>query len=178
MMAEEGRTLRLFFALWPGAAVRAHLAQAARAVADRCGGRCTREENLHLTLVFLGEVTTVRLGEIEAMAARIGGERFVLHLDQMGCFAKKRLAWCAPRTPPAALLRLVGALEVGLGALGFAREARPFLPHVTLARHAHCGGEPMPAIDVLWPVEDFVLVRSQRREDGAAYEVLARWPFA
>ncbi|MDH5265059.1 MAG: RNA 2',3'-cyclic phosphodiesterase, partial [Betaproteobacteria bacterium] len=55
---------RLFFALWPDAAARAALADLARATANRYGGRAVPAANLHLTLVFLGEVDPARIAAL------------------------------------------------------------------------------------------------------------------
>ena len=43
--------MRLFFALWPDDAVRAELARWSRELHALCGGRTTRPENLHVTLL-------------------------------------------------------------------------------------------------------------------------------
>ena len=53
-MAEPTR--RLFFALWPDAVLKAQIGHAARTPARSVDGRRVRDENLHLTLLFLGNV--------------------------------------------------------------------------------------------------------------------------
>ncbi len=171
-MAER---LRLFFALWPQPDTRDRLAALAGAMRKQCGGKATRPENLHLTLVFLGEVEATRLAEIEAAAAGVRAPAFELRLCRPGYWQHNRIAWVAPADPPRALFDLVSALQDALVMRGFARESRPYVPHLTLLRHARCRGEDWPAVDIAWPVAEFVLVASVAQENGRAYQALGRW---
>ena len=50
------RTLRLFFALWPGDALRTALAAAAAPAVAQVAGQAVPPGNLHVTLAFLGPV--------------------------------------------------------------------------------------------------------------------------
>ena len=61
------KPLRLFFALWPDAAARAAIAAFAHEVAQRAGGRDPREENLHVTLAFVGDVSPDRIAALAAI---------------------------------------------------------------------------------------------------------------
>ena len=54
-------TARVFFAIWPDAAAQKRLAELAEQLEAVCDGRKVRAENIHLTLVFLGEVSVDRL---------------------------------------------------------------------------------------------------------------------
>ena len=75
-----------------------------------------------------------------------------------------------------ALANLVADLGCALGHEGFAIDRRPYLAHVTLLRKARCGpmAEELVAID--WPVQEFVLVRSELDSEGSRYSTLGRWP--
>ena len=57
--------LRLFFACWPDAALQEQLAQLGRQLQRQCGGKPSRRENLHLTLVFLGDVDSADLPQLQ-----------------------------------------------------------------------------------------------------------------
>ncbi|HEV2236938.1 MAG TPA: RNA 2',3'-cyclic phosphodiesterase [Ktedonobacterales bacterium] len=96
---------------------------------------------LHLTLAFLGELDDARLAEVAPAAAEAaaGVAPFTLNVGALGTFGRPR----APRVIWAGVsgeLRPLGALHRRLGdALarrGFALEARPYAPHLTLARVA------------------------------------------
>ena len=65
--------MRLFFALWPPLEVAEQLAGVARAVAQQFGGKPTRQETLHLTLAFLGEVPDDRMSLLMQTARRNAG---------------------------------------------------------------------------------------------------------
>ena len=63
---------------------------------------------------------------------------FDLELTQAGYWAHNHIAWVAPAAAPQALADLVNHLETRLAAAGFAFDARPLVPHVTLLRNALC----------------------------------------
>jgi hypothetical protein len=62
--------LRVFFALWPDADVRDQLAGLARAAAERAHGRAPPPENLHMTLVFVGEVPQDSVAPLQGIGGR------------------------------------------------------------------------------------------------------------
>jgi 2'-5' RNA ligase len=61
---------------------------------------------------------------------------------------------------PAALEILHARLAETLRALGLPVEARPFRPHLTLARKAAGAVAPAAAPDIRWPVAGYSLVQS------------------
>ena len=169
-------TERLFFALWPGAEQRAALAQVQGDLVRR-DARKTHPDDLHITLVFLGDVAPEGRACAEAAGERVGGRAFELALDRIGCYPRARVLWCGPSAPPSALLELVGALERELRGCGFSPERRPYAPHTTLARKARpLAARPLVA-PISWLVAEFVLVIAG---DGPPprYRVLRRWPLA
>ena len=168
-------TARLFFALWPGAAASTGLAEAGRRLHEICGGRRTRAETIHLTLAFLGEVEPERIDDLLALAGEIHVPAFGLNLTRFGWWPHNRIVWAAPDETPVELTLLVDALRESLLGAGFRFDTKPFVPHVTLLRKANCRGNPLPAGEVEWRAEDFVLVRSVPGESGSAYEVVGRW---
>ena len=168
---------RLFFALQPDAGVRDELYAAAQKMHRDCGGRVTRCDNLHLTLVFMGNVDAGRIAELRSVAGAIAHAAFEFRLDRFGYWKHNRLAWAAPHTVPAPLRGLVVALEGVLEQPRFAFDRRPYAPHLTLLRNAR---EPraLPVLDVAWRALEFVLLQSVRDDAGARYEVVAGWPLA
>lgn len=175
-MAADSR--RLFFALWPDAAVAARLHAAARTAHAVCGGRLMRGETLHITLAFLGEVAAARMADVVTVAAGIAGRPFALELDRLGYWKHNRILWAGCTEVPAALGGLADRLAQGLRAADFELEARPFAVHATLLREAHRPDALPPVGAIRWPVADFALVASSRGPDGSHYEVLQRWPLA
>ena len=171
-IAEASR--RLFLALWPEETERRRLADLAAGVAGR---RRVRDDNLHLTLVFLGATDAARWAEYEAALANLSTPPLELILDRYGYWSQPRILWLgASRTPPE-LYELVAELHRRLRGCGFTPERRAFQAHITLARQfpGPAPAQP-PATPVHWLVHDLALVESLREDGGARYAVLRRWP--
>lgn len=175
MLTEEEKPLRLFFALWPEEPTQARFHEAGQRLHRVCGGKRSRCENIHLTLAFLGDVAPERLEAVRALAARVRVPAFELSFDRLGWWRRNQIAWSAPSDAPRPLFDLVAALQTGLAAEGFKTEDRPYLPHLTLLRRAHCRETRFDADPIVWPVRDFVLVSSLLSENGSAYEIIGRW---
>jgi 2'-5' RNA ligase len=168
-------TLRLFFALVPGAGVRASLAALGESMRACIGGRVTAAENLHLTLAFLGAIPAEALPALVAIGRSLPQDGFALSLDRVGVFKAPGIAWVAPRIAPAPLLALANGLTGALQDAGFALDARPFRPHVTLARRARGSLARFAFEPIVWPVETVALVESVLSQQGARYSERARW---
>jgi len=177
MPGKGEETVRLFFALWPDAKVRRVLDQAGVKLHAACGGRRMQASNVHLTLVFLGNVALARLDELRAVAGRVSSASFSMTLDCLGWWRHNRVAWAAPHETPEALQGLVSQLQESLRNMGFTFDDRPvFAPHITLLRNARCNEVEMPPLAPLeWEADEFVLVKSATTDAGAAYEVIGRW---
>jgi 2'-5' RNA ligase len=148
----------------------------------------TRPEGIHLTLKFLGEVEeTKAAGIIEALqGACRGTQPLRLEIAGAGAFPNvraPRVLWVGARGDTEQLATLQAAVEDSMEKLGFAREARKFSPHLTLARIKF----PKPrdnwasAIDGIKTVSlgsftaDHVsLMKSELRRDGAVYAEVGR----
>lgn len=169
-------TARLFFAAWPAPEVQRALGGVAQSAQRECSGRAVPTHNIHLTLVFLGDVPRPRLDEIEALAATIDARSFALAVDRLEYWRRNRILWAGVKECPEALRALVAALELGLLAAGFQCDGRPYIPHVTLLRNARRAPAALRIPPVAWPVADFALVESVRVERPTRYEVLRRWP--
>jgi 2'-5' RNA ligase len=165
---------RVFFAIWPDAASAQALHQVARAAGAICGGRVVRRDSLHVTLAFLGDIPAERVAAATRVAYGIAAEAFTLTLDRLGYWRHNRILWAGGVSPR--LTFVAAALADGLRAADFALDTRPFVPHMTLLRDAHCA-EPPPlpqAID--WSANEFVLAESRLSGDGARYDIVGRWP--
>lgn len=167
---------RLFFAIWPDNNTRELLDQAGRQLHAACGGRRTRRETIHITLVFLGDVPVERIDVLCTLAGQVAASPFELVLTKLGWWKHNRVAWAAPDATPEAMAELVCGLESKLKEVGFQTDARPYLPHVTLVRKANCREILSLDAGIVWQVEEYVLVRSVTDASGAAYEVIGRWP--
>jgi 2'-5' RNA ligase len=169
--------------LWPDATARGGFYRFAQSVHQDCGGRIVRRDNLHLTLVFLGDVAREKIPQLEAIAGQQSGAGFDLEFGATGYWRRNRIVWAAPLATPGPLRDLVAALEQALQQAGFAFDRRSYknehkneyAPHLTLIRDARAPAT-LPPLAFDWPVGDFALVESARGARGAEYRVLARWP--
>jgi len=170
--------LRVFFAVWPDAAARDALAKLACAVAAEEGGRAPAQENLHLTLAFVGDVAEERVAALRAVGleATIGVPAFDLALDRVGAFRGSGITWAGASRVPAALGHLVGRLNDALAAQGFPTDPRPFQAHVTLARRCRRQPGANLAPPIAWTVATLTLNASELAPGGSRYREIAGWP--
>lgn len=135
------------------------------------GARPSPLSHLHLTLKFLGATDEARLPELLAVGARIAADPFTLKLDSVSLWRHAGVLVLEAQRIPPPLTALVHALEEELAALGYARESRPYRPHVTLARHCR---SPVAAPPASFSVKArrFSLYESR---DGQ-YLPLGTWP--
>jgi 2'-5' RNA ligase len=143
----------------------------------------TRPEGRHLTLAFLGEVADDRVAEIASALAEATTQHrsFDASFDRLGGFPndrRPRVLWVGIGNGADALVALQSDVADALVPLGFAREERPFHPHLTLARFQRPRTiEPLPSVripDARFTVGEVVLFRSQLHPKGARYTALER----
>lgn len=96
-------------------------------------------DSIHLTLKFLGSITTDRTGGIiRAMdEAAQAVPPFHLEIKDLGVFPnlkRVQIVWVGISGEIDKLGQLQQRIESNLAPLGFASESRPFAPHLTLAR--------------------------------------------
>lgn len=166
-------TRRLFFALWPDAAVRESLVAVSKKQLRKV--KRVPPDNLHLTLAFPGSVTQPVQQCLEAGAGRIVAPPFELLVDRAGHWPRPRIAWIGPTHIPAGLWSLVTALREVLAECGLVPESRPYQPHITLARKANPGTMAGAFEPIHWSIGNFCLVESVTDPAGAKYLPLRFW---
>lgn len=171
-------TQRLFFALWPDAAVSGAMATLAQQVGAESGGRATAPANVHLTLAFLGDQPRAIARQLGVAASGIATPAFDLVFDRLDCWRSSAVAWAGVESVPPPMLDLHQALGRCLRDSGLEPEERPFAVHVTLARHIATTVRRPLATPIVWHVSGFALVASELSPSGARYRVLSSWPLA
>lgn len=173
---------RLFVALRPPPAIREQLLDLMHGIA---AARWQGDDQLHLTLRFVGSVERPMAEDIAAALGRIDMQPFEIALNSIGSFGKdgKPAALWAGIQAPAALQRLRAKIESAFRALGLEADRRAFLPHITLARLNSAAGpienfvrDNLDLTSAPFAVEHFDLVESFLGPDGARYESVARYP--
>jgi RNA 2',3'-cyclic 3'-phosphodiesterase len=169
---------RLFFALWPDATLRDQLDRAIVSALPPRAGRPIPLENLHITLVFLGQVAESRIACIEQAAARPRATRFELVLDRIAWWRQSQVLWLGPCETPAALEVFVSALRDELRACDLSLETRPFRAHMTLMRKVRRRPQPVHFTPLVWRPDGLALIESMPVDGGVRYQRRAFWPFA
>lgn len=132
--------MRLFVALEVPEVPRRDVRRRVDAVRDRLPrARWVDLDNLHLTLLFLGETAE---GDVPALAAGLRAAfarcpPLDLRLSGGGTFPPgrpARVAWIGVEAPDALMTLQEEVTQAAVDALGFAPEERDYHPHVTLAR--------------------------------------------
>jgi RNA 2',3'-cyclic 3'-phosphodiesterase len=147
----------------------------------------SRDANLHLTLKFLGEIPQTSVPDLSGAGSRAvaGVAPFKILLEQTGVFPKHgppRVLWLGITDPQGGLRELYNRLEDESAKAGFQKEARPFNPHLTLARlrkpthartlaaaHKELKFEPAEIA-----VSELLVIRSELSSEGSKYTVVSR----
>ena len=160
--------MRLFIAVNLSDEMKDSLIRMQNALYDRgARGNYTPEENLHLTLAFIGEYPDAQpvLDALSAVAFR----PFELSLEGMGRFGD--LCWAGMRDS-VPLTAVVRRLRRALAENGIPFDKKRFSPHITLIRKASGalpGIVPAPAS---MTVTALSLMRSDRGRNGMIYTEL------
>ena len=186
----NGGTWRVFCAIEIPEEVReevaAHISELKRAV-PQTQASWSRPENVHLTLKFFGEIAQMKVEQLSTAASRVvsSSNRFRINVAQTGVFPTRgipRVLWIGINDPESNLQQLQARLEVECAEEGFEKEARPYHPHLTIARlrkprgartlaEAHQELEFKPA-EVL--VSELLVIRSELERNGACYTTISR----
>lgn len=166
---------RLFLALWPDDVIRARL-EATQRLLPHGIGRPTPGANLHLTLVFLGNVDAARRACVRDVCGRIRAATIEIVFDEIRCHARTGVAWASARVTPPPLSELAGRLQTALLPCQYRPEVRPFRAHVTLARAMRRRVTLALPEPIVWTVQEFCLVASTLSIGGARYAVQRCWP--
>ena len=100
-------------------------------------GSFTANSNLHLTLVFLGEIEQSDLPTLKSAISQVCVPKMKLIFGYTGVFKRKDgdIWWIGIESNPH-LIRLQKELAQSLRNAGFPVENRPYKPHITLVRRA------------------------------------------
>ncbi|MBS0376230.1 MAG: RNA 2',3'-cyclic phosphodiesterase [Proteobacteria bacterium] len=175
-MSDPRATRRVFFALWPGEALRIAAGDAFAAAIAAAGGRAVPPENLHVTLEFLGAVPVARLGELEAIGAAVRLPAAELVLDRLAGWSRGEALVALAGDVPVALAALQSDLRNALRERGFRVDSRAFRPHLTLARKLRAPFTAAACTPLRWPCATLALVASEPHPGGSRYQPLGLWP--
>jgi 2'-5' RNA ligase len=183
---------RLFVGVRTSVATANTLAGCAETLARRARDagvdlRWVAPANYHVTLAFLGWTGVDVIGPVcDALAAAtLGQDRISFRTSRLGAFPsfeKASVLWAGVEDGTA-LGKLAQAVGEAMTGLGFPRDARPFHPHVTIARL----GQARAVRDVVLPmaeqmfgdtrIDAVTLFESETKSSGSVYRELEKIAF-
>lgn len=172
---------RLFVAIRPPEPIRGQLLDLMEGLPN---ARWQDEEQLHLTLRFIGQVDRHRAEDVAVALGNLRHPRLEICLAGVGCFERrgKGALWAgvAPREPLNALHRKLDQLCLQAG---LAPDTRAYHPHITLARFSRTIGPIEPFVrrwsglsSPAFEIASVQLFESRLGSNGASYAAVARYP--
>jgi 2'-5' RNA ligase len=145
-------------------------------------------ENLHVSLLFLGEVNDREIADVCRIVAETAHQHssFMMRVESAGCFPhprRPRVLWAGVGAGKQELCAIHDSLEIALLDLGFRREDRKYSPHITLGRvksdHSTDSLAAALAQQAGWkggeiPVSEVLVMGSKLTPQGPEYSVLSR----
>ena|SRR5881392_3003846 len=173
---------RLFVAIRPPEPIRDLLIDA---MDDGPEFRWQDEEQLHITLRFVGEVDRPFADDLAGVLGQVRAGKFDLRIKGVGRFEQRSSgALWAGVEPKEPLATLAAKVERVCLAVGLEPEGRAFHPHITLARWR--GRRTRETVDFLerrsslvsdpFEVDRFILFESRLSRHGAHYEEIESYP--
>ena len=148
------------------------------------------DENIHITLQFLGETEEALIPDIKGALYKILApySPFYIKIADVGCFPsgkRPRVIWVGIEESQA-LINLYEDISSEMVKFGYKKEERGFTPHVTIGRVKSNRnlGELLRRLDEFtvtdfpdFEVQNIKLMKSELKPSGAKYYSLAEIPF-
>lgn len=177
--------MRCFFCFELPDEVQRNMVEFYDSVNNQAHVKWVERSNLHITLKFLGNVEKSSLPKIKtrAQAAIENQSSFQINIDKLGCFPHMgfpKIIWFGSSSAPREIHRLHDQLEEQLNKLGFSKENRDYVPHVTLGRTKDKNNDKIKGLgeklqnitmEESWKVtvNKLTLMESQLRSTGPIY---------
>ena len=176
---------RVFLALWPDEATRQQLFEAQKKLkrdpelsSVLQSARAVVPDNLHITLHFIGSVSTEVIQALEASLNSVQCQPFDMVVNTAGCFPRARVFWLGVKEIPPELKELEQQTATCVQQCVENYQRIPFRAHITLFRKVKASVKQAEFPDIDWPVKSFALVESKTYPEGVQYSVLKEWSLA
>lgn len=165
---------RLFFALLPDtAAINEIVAIQQQLPANKL--RLYSVENLHQTLVFLGEFAEPQLMDLISVCNTVEVSPISMKFSTITYWPQPKILCLLADNVSPALSELITALQEIVSQFDVPADNRPYRPHITLARKASEAVQ-LDIKPIIFTAHEFVLMQSVSSENGPLYQPLYRWP--
>lgn len=198
MNSSQTESVRIFIAIEIPAELKKEITsvqQRLRPHFSRARVSWVRPDNIHLTLRFIGDVPSARIGELIQSCEDVTLKpAFGLHLHSIGFFPnarKPKVVWCGYENSEE-LNSVQQLVEDAVVKLGFTPEGKAFVPHLTMARIKEISSKPdapfyadMTKVEaeiksiplsVRHTVHEVRLIKSVLSPKGSEYTTLHTWP--
>ncbi|MBI3464029.1 MAG: RNA 2',3'-cyclic phosphodiesterase [Planctomycetes bacterium] len=187
------KAIRTFIAVEISPAIRTRLVAMQQELASTAQEvKWVEEENLHVTLKFLGQVDEREVYAVcrlvqEAVAGQAPFDMTVAGIGAFPNANRPRVLWAGVTAGGPELIQIHGHLERALRAEGYPREDRPYTPHITLGRIRQIKPNPQLAAALEqhrdWDVgqkqvREVLVMASQLSSGGPHYTVMGRGALA
>lgn len=173
---------RLFVALRPPTAIRQQLRDIMHGLP---GARWQNDDQLHITLRFIGDADYNLANDIAGALGRVGAPALALSLHGVGAFDRRGRvdALWAGVAPHDAITALHKKIDRACISVGLPPEGRTYLPHITLARFNR-NAPPVETYlaaqagltSATFTLAHFGLYESTLGHEGAVYHLAERYP--
>jgi 2'-5' RNA ligase len=164
---------RLFFGLWPEPEIRRDCKRIMEKIEDT-HLQPVATKNLHVTLVFLGQVNPQQELAICATADTLTVPVLSIKFDKLSYWQNPGILCLTSNCYYHELTQLAAKLSYIAKSNGISLEERPYKPHLTLGRKAITAIE-LEFAPLIWHSEGFCLFESCSLVDGIEYRVVRRW---
>lgn len=163
--------MRLFIAILPSDEMKEALIDIQNKMYDHdIRGYYTQEENLHLTIAFIGEYGDPE--KVMDILSEIEFEPFEIELDELGCFDD---LWWVGIKQSNPLEVLVNRIRRALAQANIPYDKKSFMPHITLIRKAAGQLQWIQSESASMEVNTISLMRSDRGKNGMIYTEIDYW---
>jgi len=134
--------------------------------------------NFHVTLAFLGNVSTIKLDTIDHLIDEMPCvAAFDVSLNQLGYWPKPKAVWLGSQQTAIEHLILAKHIREIANKSGLQLQDRDYIAHLTLARKCKVKppGPTFPA-NFKWHADQFHLFESKSSPQGVSYPIRQSWP--
>ena len=176
---------RVFLALWPDAETRQQLFEAQKKLKNDPelspvlqSARAVIPDNLHITLHFIGSVSTEVVQALEAALDSVQCQSVDMVVDTAACFPRSKVFWLGVKKIPAELKALEQQTASCVQQCVENYQRIPYRPHITLFRKVKTSIRTDQFQAINWQIKSFTLVESKTYPEGVQYHVLKQWPLS
>ncbi len=133
-------SIRAFIALPLSPSIKKKISQLQNHLGKlNCPVRWTNPENIHITLKFLGNITSQQILLLKETLKHIQTvtDSFEIQLSELGAFPNRknpRILWINITQGSCEIIQIAQSIEDQLKDLGFVQSVKSFAPHITIGR--------------------------------------------